>query len=437
MKMLRYLAPLLLGSVQLLAIPAWSRLTGSACNMCHATPTWQLNSNGLEFLKNGHRLEAAKVDKKDQTLNNYISLVWKGRAYWDKLDSQRTGNANTQKPANNFEQHSFSLYTGGALSERFSYFTELYLNENTGSTSGGNIVQGDAARKKLAEAFLQFNQPLNDKAFLSVRAGEILPGILHVFGVGARSAEQRALPLNDALQAAANTPQNQYKPFSRQQGMDVTLNSAHSESSLAFGIVDGSAANVTNSIDSDGHKDWYASALWSFDKAQSAVGLFHYDGSFANYATANDFSTTLNFNNKFTKDGLLFRYLGSDWRVVAAYFTGEETVNLGAGALTPATFVSGKTKNKGYYGLVDYNFSDTFGVYARYDYLDPNTSVGSNDVKMVLLGVNGMLYMSENTGARWNVEYTEKEAWNSANASVPGTLKLKDKKIFAQITWAF
>ena len=134
MKLLRIIAPMLLGAVQLMAIPAWSRLTSQSCNACHATPTWQLTSMGLEFLKNGHRIEATKVDAKDQKLENYMSFVWKGRAYGDSLDSQRTGLANTQKPATNFEQHSFSLYTGGALSDRFSYFTELYLNENTGNT---------------------------------------------------------------------------------------------------------------------------------------------------------------------------------------------------------------------------------------------------------------------------------------------------------------
>jgi hypothetical protein len=435
MKVFRNLALMMLGSVQLLAVPAWSRLTGTSCTACHATPTWQLTPTGLEFLKNGHRLEATKVDKKDQVLDHYISLVWKGRAYSDTLDSKRTGNANLQKPSNNFEQHSFSLYTGGALSDRFSYFTELYLSENTGSTSGSNIVQGDGARKKLAEAFLQYNHPINDKAFLAVRAGEILPGILHVFGVGARSAEQRAVVLNDALQGAANSAQNQYKPFSRQQGVDATLNWHPVE--VSFGIVNGSATNVTNSIDSDGHKDWFASFLWSFDSNESAVGLYHYDGTFANYGTANDFSTTLNYNNAFTKDALLFRFIRPQWRVVAAYFTGKETVNLGTAALTPATFVKGTTKNVGYYLLADWNFTDTLGLYVRYDALDPNKDVSNNDVKMVLVGLNGTLYQSEKSGARWNVEYTERETWNSASASVPGTLKFKDKKVFAQITWGF
>ena len=430
MKLLRLIAPLLLGTVQLMAIPAWSRLTGTSCNACHATPTWQLTTTGLEFLKNGHRMEATKLDAKDQKLDNYMSFVWKGRAYGDSLDSKRTGLATTQKPATNFEQHSFSLYTGGALSDRFSYFTELYLSENTGNASGANVVQGDAARKKLAEAFLQYNQPINPDMFVAVRAGEILPGILHVFGVGARSAEQRALVLNDPLAGNSNT----FRPFSRQQGMDATLNSTHSETSLSVGVVNGSSTSVTNSIDADNHKDWYASALWSFDKSQSAVGLYHYQGQFSNYATPNDFATALSFDNKFKKDGLMARFIRDKFRLVGAYFLGEET-------MAPGTIISGvpttKTKNKGFYGLVDYNFTDSFGIFARYDSLDPNKDVANNQITMVMFGLNGMLYQSDKSGARWNFEYTEKQSYNHGDIKTIGVEKFKDKRYFAQITWAF
>ena len=421
MKLLRYLLPILLGSVQLMAIPAWSRLTGTSCNACHATPTWQLTSTGLEFLKNGHRMEATKVDAKEQKLDNYMSFIWKGRAYGDSLDTQRTGLANTQKPATNFEQHSFSLYTGGALSDRFSYFTELYLNENTGNTSGANVVQSDAGRKKLAEAFLQYNQPLGKDMFLAVRAGEILPGILHVFGVGARSAEQRAIVLNDQLAGSTNT----FRPFSRQQGIDATLNGKNFEA--AFGVLDGSSTSITNSIDADNHKDWFGSFLYSFDANHSAVGVYHYDGQYSNYATANDFSTALSFDNKFKKDGLLARFIRDKFRVVGAYFMGEETMNL-AGT---------KTKNKGYYGLVDYNFSDSFGMYVRLDSLDPNKDVANNETTMAMLGLNGMLYQSDKSGARWNFEYTEKQSYLGGNITTVGTTKFKDKRYFFQITWGF
>lgn len=75
--------------------------------------------------ENGHRSEATKYNKSNQKLDNYISLLWKYRFYNDRLDDDRTGNANTQRPKTNFEQHSFARYTGGPLNERFSYFTEI------------------------------------------------------------------------------------------------------------------------------------------------------------------------------------------------------------------------------------------------------------------------------------------------------------------------
>lgn len=405
------------------AIPAWSRMTGASCNSCHATPTWQLNHTGLDFLKNGHRTEALKVDAKDQVWDHYFSLIWKGRFYNDQLDGARTGNAITQKPSTNFEQHSFSIYTGGALADRFSYFTELYLSENTGSTSGGNVVQGDASRKKLAEAFIQYNHPLGGDGdmFLAVRAGEILPEILHVFGVGARSAEQRAIVLNDALAGNSNT----YRPFSRQQGVDAKLNAKHFE--LAAGIVNGSDTSTTNSIDADSHKDVYGSALVKLDSQESAIGVYYYKGNFSNYTVKQDFSTALLFQNSFYKTGLLGRFIRDNWRVVGAYFAGEETLNA----------TGTKAKNAGYYALVDYNFNDTYGVFARYDRLDPNTDISNNETTMVLLGCNMMLYQSEKSGARLQFEYTKKETYLGGNITTAGTTKFSDDRFFVQVTWGF
>jgi hypothetical protein len=399
---------LFLMSQEAMAIPAWSRLTGSACNSCHATPTWQLTPFGLEFLGNGHRLEAAPAnfDITTQKLDNYLSLVWKFRAYAEE----------EKNPSSQFEQHSFSLYSGGALSDRFSYFTEMYLNENTGSTAGSNIVQGDASRKKLAEAFLQYNQPVGS-GFITVRAGEILPEILHVFGVGARSAEQRALVLNDK----ANLD-NPYRPFTRSQGVDAKLSIGPAE--VVAGVVNG-AMNNTNAIDANNHKDWYASALVKFDDYKSGAGLFHYDGVYSMYTTTlgvsqiDDPSKSVSFDNEFTKDGLLVRFIRAKWRIVGTYFMGEETVD-----------VAGRTtKNEGYYGLVDFNITDKLGVFARYDMLDPDTDIGSNETTLIMLGVDGMLYMSDKTGARWNLELTQKETDTAAVKKI--------KRALVQITWAF
>ena len=411
----------LLAPMQLFAVPAWSRGEATACSTCHATPTWQLTTVGLDFLRNGHRADPLKYKVKGQTLENYISLVWKGRTFSDQLDDDRTGNANTQKPKLNFEQHSFSLYTGGALNERFSYFTELYLSENTGATSGANITQGDAARKKLAEAFLQYNLPVAEGDFLAIRAGEILPEILHVFGVGARSIEQRAVVLNDPLTGSSNT----YRPFSRQQGIDFKYNAEHYE--LSAGLVNGSDTSTTNSIDADSHKDWFASALYMLDEQESAVGVFHYNGQFANYTTKQDFSTPLLYRNDYYRTGLLGRFIRDDWRLVGAYFLGEETVNA-AGA---------KADNQGFYALLDYNFSEKFGAFARYDYLDPNTDLARNETSQIIFGLNGLLFSTLRSGARWQVELSQRETYLGGTLNAAGTTQYTDQRLFAQVTWGF
>jgi hypothetical protein len=407
---------------QLHAIPAWSRLTGAPCSSCHATPTWQLNKDGLAFLQNGHRLDPLKVDTKDQKLENYFSLVFKGRTFVDKRDDARTGLSNTQRPEWQLEQHSMSIYTGGALSNRLSYFAEVYLSENTGATSGGNIVQGDAARKKLAEAFLAYNLPLaGEKNIVSFRAGAILPEILHVFGVGARSAEQRSIVLNDALVGNLNA----WRPFSRQQGIDATFQSDRFQ--VAGGVLNGADAGTTNSIDADRKKDVFGSALITVDDNASAVGAFYYNGHYTNYATPRDFSTAILYTDDFNRLGVVGRFVRDDWRVVGTYFTGKHIVNATG---TEAT-------NAGFYGLVDYNFTENLGAYVRYDRIDPNTDLDKNEQSMILVGINGLFFQSEKTGARWQIEYTSRDSYNAGSITAAGNTKFRDNRIWAQLTFGF
>lgn len=413
----------LLAPARLHAIPAWSRLLGVSCSMCHATPTNQLTKDGLAFLKNGHRVDALKFDAKDQKLENYFSLLFKGRLTYDRWDDARTGNLYANRARTQFELHSMAIYSGGALSDRLSYFAEIYLNENTGSTSGSNVTQGDAARKKLAEAFLQYNAPIGDgkESYLKVRAGQIVPEMLHVFGIGARSAEQRAVVLNEAL--AGNS--NAYRPFNRQMGLEASL--VHDRFDVSVAAVNGSDAGTSNSLDADRKKDYYATALVNLDKHESAIGVIRYNGNFTNYKTKQDPSTDIVFRDEFSKTGIVGRFVRDDWRLVGTYFVGEETMDA----------AGNKTNNAGYYALADYNFNKKIGVYARYDRLDPNTSMERNEVSMMMFGLNGYFFDSEKAGARWNLEYTLKDTYLNGGISTVGTTKYTDGKLFGQLTWAF
>ncbi|MBI2522604.1 MAG: hypothetical protein HYV97_19445 [Bdellovibrio sp.] len=386
------------------AVPAFGRAMGGvSCNACHATPTWQLNETGLEFLRSGHRTDYKEFKADDVKWDNYLSLVWKFRAY----------NTEAARPVSQFEQHSFSIYSGGPLSDRFSYFTEMYLNENTGSAVG---VQGDAARKKLAEAFLQYNLPIGEHNFVAFRAGEILPEIVHTFGAGARSIEDRAQILNQTTNSA-----NPYKPFIRTHGVDAKFNSEHVEATV--GVVDGAAA-ATNAIDTNNHKDWYAALQGNVDKNGSAVGVFHYEGVYTTYATQDSTATAATFNNEFSKTLALARYVHDKFRVVGAYLTGKEEENISS--------VKTETKNKGFYGLVDFNFTDSFGAFARYDFLDPRKDTDFSETKLTTVGINGLLYMHEKSGARWQLELSDKKV----TASSASTSEVKTRKVFGQLTWA-
>ncbi len=62
---------LLLGtSIPMLAVPAWARLTGVSCADCHAVPTLQLTAMGLEFQRNGARLDPTSLDESSQKLTS-------------------------------------------------------------------------------------------------------------------------------------------------------------------------------------------------------------------------------------------------------------------------------------------------------------------------------------------------------------------------------
>lgn len=415
-------AIMLVAPAQLNAVPAWSRLTGAPCSSCHATPTWQLNKDGLEFLRNGHRLDPLKVDSKDQKLENLFSLLFKLRVFADYRDDARTGLSEDQRPVTQFEQHSMSIYTGGALSDRLSYFAEVYLSENTGATSGSNVVQGDAARKKLAEAFLQYNLPVgSDGNFVRFRGGQILPEILHVFGVGARSAEHRTILFNDAL--AGND--NRFRLFSRQQGLEAGLVTKRIE--LATGVVNGSDGGTTSSIDSDKSKDFYGSALVNLDDNASALGAFYYNGRFTNYTTRADYGTGILYRDDFYRAGLLGRFVRDNWRVVGTVFTGNGVINA----------AGDEAKNLGFYGLVDYNVTENFGAYVRYDRVDPNTDIDMNHQDMFLVGIDGLFFQSDKTGARWQIEFTSKSSYNGGTIKAPGTTKFRDNRIWFQATFGF
>lgn len=383
----RFLPMLLLvgASTQLMAIPAWARLTGTSCSTCHQTPSLQLTSIGLEFQRNGFRSEATKLDAKSQSVSNYTSLTFEGNISGTK---GATPSSQTDKPV-------IGLITGGALSDHFSYLAMYYPNASSDPTAN------------LETAYLQYNASLGKNALLTIRGGQINPIVLRNFGLGVSSIVGAPLVLN--------TPVNANSPFSFDgggRGIDANLYLGSFE--LTTGILD--PATGTPQTNPTNRKDTYAAALWRFDDWASGVGVLRYDGQNMVFNTPGDPTTGVAFADKFNHKGFMARFIRDKWRIMGAIYEASHQVDA----------LGTQVKSRGWYSLVDYYINDNIGAFARYEKLSPDRNDNSSYSKMAMLGLNGMLFQTDKSGGRWVLQ--------AHQADQNGQM---DKQILLNVVWAF
>ena len=361
---LALLLPFLL-PLQLMAIPAWARLTGASCNTCHMTPTLQLTFQGREFLRNGHRLEPAGFDKADAKWDNYLSMEWD------------LGAAKTPGSSVSVDQPAAEIFAGGPISEHLSFKGEVDI------TFSGNGQSSDLA---VDNAYLQYNQVIPG-GFISARAGQIYPEVVQIWGVVQPGSDQF---FGDTL-GGAGLKGNATTAFSSNQGFDVKvdLNSWI----FAGGLLNGAATNTP--ADKGYHNDSYFSAMYQFKK-WLALGAYHFNGSYNVYQTDGDTTTPFLFLDRYDTNALFATATGQRWRVTAVGYGGRDQV------AADGT----KIRNGGSYLLGTYNFTDTLGVYARADAYKPDRSQPGNLVRQQMVGVNGFLHLSDRSGSRWALEYS-------------------------------
>ncbi|HEX9081264.1 MAG TPA: hypothetical protein VF768_03240 [Holophagaceae bacterium] len=369
MKPIRTLLLLIGTSIPMLAVPAWARKTGMACADCHAIPTLQLTATGLDFQRNGARMDPASADTTNQSLDTYASLTVDASAQAVK----------GVKPATQTAQPDIQLVSGGALSNRFSY--TLMYHFNTGATPADGME----------EAFIQYNLPLSKTAFLQIRGGQFNPELLRDFGLGAGSVL--------GAPAVLSTPMTATSPFTLDaagRGLDVKLNWARLE--VAAGVMD----TLTSTTDANGasvsgpsptnHKDTYASALYRFDDYASGIGLFRLDGQNPVLDPATPGQVL--FTDNFYRNGVLARFIRDGWRLMGGYFEGQHQVSVDGTT----------TKNAGYFTQCDVNLSQAFGFFGRYDSVRPNKVDATLNQNVKTLGVTGFAFATAKTGGRWTLE---------------------------------
>lgn len=332
------------------AISAWARKYGMECSVCHVGPMYKLTPVGADFLRRGHRTSQDEMAKEWSQL---FAINTKLRAH----DSNAPGRNST------FEVHAFSIYTGGPLTKHLSYFTEMYIYENTGKTSGA--VNGDFGRGKLADAYLMFNSNPDNGTYTTVKFGQISPSqLLLYWNVGPRYTETRPYIVNNS----AVSP-NSYRPFMRNFGVEVaqTVNNFHG----AFGVLNGTGTSATNSIDNNGSKDVYGTLDYSFDSSGSAVGIYGHKGRGLVVPSSGP-----TWENNFHRVGFFGQFTRNRFNLTAALTEGEEQV----------AATGRRTRNRGGLLELDCHVSERLALFGRYDYFDPDKHLGGDQISGPVYG---------------------------------------------------
>lgn len=360
------------------AIPAWAKKYNVDCSTCHGVGQSTLNSFGQDFLRRGHRMSDDEVTA---DLNKLFSINTKLRMH----DSNAVGRNST------FEVHAFSIYTGGMLSSHFSYFTEMYLYENTGKTSG---PADSAYHSKLADAYLMYTSHPKSNTYTSVRFGQLSSSQMVLFwGAGPRYTETRNYLVNNS----AVSP-NTYKPFMRNFGVEVaqTVNNFHT----AVAVLNGTGASFTNSLDNNESKDIYGTVDYSLGSQGSAVGVYGYKGR--GLVTPSSGSS---WENEFSRVGLFGRWVNGPLTVTSAVTKGTEQLDA----------KNTKAKNLGLLLETDYELTDKVAVFGRYDYFDSNRTKLNDQLSGPMFGANYRLF----DNGRMTFEYHKQGKWVSADKSKP------------------
>jgi hypothetical protein len=285
----------------------------------------------------------------------------------------------TSGKVNSFEQHALSLYVGGPLQKDFSYFAEMYWQENSGRTGGASDLD-DFGRTKLADAYLQYIHRQNEESYTSVRFGQFSPYLLHLHGVGARLSQDRPFVIN-----SGTVGDNPYKPFVRQYGLEVSQYVKGFNAAAA--LMNGTGGRYYNRVDNDLKKDGYATLDYTFDRYGSMLGVYGYLGHYPLFV---DFASVPKYQaqgyDDFRQIGVLGNATVKQGAFVGAFFSGRNEFS--PENVAPVDSLS-KVDSRGFYGEVQlYALHPRVQPFVRFDFWDPDTDAKDNEFLGSLFGIS-------------------------------------------------
>lgn len=276
-------------------------------------------------------------------------------------------------PSTKFDVESLSIYSGGPIDKKFSYFFEYYMHERAGGGAGAG------SRSKLADAYLFYNSDAAADTFYWVRAGQIYPYLIYYYGGGGRLSISR----NEAINRSAGGG-NAYTPRDRAYG--VSSGYVYEGKFLGeVGIVNSAGGNATPNIaETNNFKDLYATLEYVLDDNGTGIGVYGYTGKFQ-IAPGNE--------DKFDRVGIFGNYT-----------TPQYTISVGA--LSGKHEVPASRRVRTWFAELGYNFTDTVLGWVRYDhfYRDIPADV-ENRLVQLSVGVSTRL----NSVGRLVVEYRNRK----------------------------
>ena len=333
-----------------MAVPAWSRRYGAPCSLCHSYPSLQLNEQGLDFLRRGHRV---KGDTFDKDLTNLLS----SHIEWE-YEVQEGVSTPFPKPA-------FHLHAGGALSSHFSVYADANINND------------------LESAYVQYTAERGADTYFTARGGKISPTLVRNYGNGLMASASTPLILTDATLG-----ENPFTPARASFGVDV--GGRWKGLFVQGGVLNGE--DVPGQATIGNHKDLYGTAELTLPDQVTGVGALYYRGGY----DVGDPSASLLFD-RYERLGVFANFTRDQFRLAGAYLYGTDEIESLA-----------RRRLRGYYLQADAHPVSWCVPFARYDDVTTEVEDEKTRVQKGTLGFAIRAFETDATGGRVVLEVSRR-----------------------------
>ena len=329
------------------AVPLWSRRYSVPCSTCHAYPSLQLTTVGLDFFRKGHRFDKDTTDKD-------LSHLLSSHIEWEY--------AVQKGQSSPFTAPVFHFHAGGALSEYFSVYADAGINRD------------------LETVYLQTTKLVTDHSFVTARAGKISPVILRTYANGLMASASAPLIMSETTLG-----DNPFTPTRDDYGVSV----AGGWRSLFFesGVINGPDAPGQAAVNR--HKDLFASGELAAKDGLSGVGLYYHRGGYDLTSSSDTF-----LFDRYDRAAIFANFTRDKFRLAGAYLRGKDSQE----GVRPRPDING------YYAQLDFHPHPLAVPFVRYDYAKTTGVSTADRTRKATVGVAFSAFETEASAGRIVVE---------------------------------